>query len=54
MGHEVVLIDPFDIWGEDDQLGHHVPPSAQFNPLADLRSTQKRFISQIESLTCRC
>lgn len=51
MGHEVVLIDPFDIWGENDQLGHHVPPSAQFNPLADLRSTQKRFISQIESLT---
>jgi type IV secretion system protein VirD4 len=51
MGHEVVLIDPFDIWGEDDQLAHHVPPSAQFNPLAHLRSDDKRFISQIESLT---
>jgi hypothetical protein len=54
MGHEVVLIDPFDIWGENDQLGGNAPPSAQFNPLADPRSTQKRFISQIESLTCRC
>lgn len=51
MGHEVVLIDPFNIWGDDDQLGHHAPPSAQFNPLADLHPDQKRFISQIESLT---
>jgi type IV secretion system protein VirD4 len=50
MDHHVVLIDPFDIWGDDDQLGNAMPPSDQFNPLQFLRQEQKRFASDIDSL----
>jgi type IV secretion system protein VirD4 len=50
MGHQVVLIDPFDIWGDDDQLGNIMPPSDQFNPLEHLRPEQKNFVSEIDKL----